>query len=92
MTFEEMDRAMIQVRDNMVVQRELLHRLETDMVASRRDFDERIGILTRIAEDHERRLGDDREQLRKMQAAMEKLFERMDRFIRGLESDGHKKE
>lgn len=84
MTFEEMERAMTQVKDNLVVQGELLHRLETDMLASRRDFDERIGALLKVAEvDHE--------QLRLMQTAMAQLFERMDRFIRGLESDGHKK-
>lgn len=84
MTFEEIDRAMAQVKDNLVVQGELLHRLGTAMDASRRDFDERIGALLNV-------VAEDREQLRAMRAAMAQLFEHMDRFIRGLESDGHKK-
>jgi hypothetical protein len=39
--------------------------------------------LTEVVEGHD-------QQLQVMQAAMTALFERMDRFIRGLETDGHK--
>ena len=46
--------------------------------------------LTETVEVHEKQHAEDREQMRVMQAAMTALFERMDRFIRGLESDGHK--
>ena len=91
LTLEEMNQAMSQVKDNLVVQGQLLHglgtnldRLEADMAASRRDFDERIIALVQRADE-------DREQLRIMQSAMARLFEHMDRFIRGLESDGHGK-
>ena len=79
MTFEEVERALKEMKDNLVVQAEL-----------GRHQDERIHALITIAEGHERRLVADREDLREMQAAMAALFQRMDAFIRGLESDGHK--
>jgi hypothetical protein len=46
-----------------------------------------VAGLTEIAEGHERQLQGHDQQLQIMQAAM---TERMDRFIRGLETDGHK--
>jgi hypothetical protein len=49
-----------------------------------------VGGLTEIVEGHERQLPSHDQQLQIMQAAMTALFERMDRFIRGLETDGHK--
>ena len=45
--------------------------------------DEQIAALIRIGENHQARL-------QVFESAMQALFERMDRFIRGLESDGHK--
>jgi hypothetical protein len=84
MTLKEMNQAMSRVADNLAVQGQLLHRLETDMEASRRDFDVRIDAVLGIVEK-------DREQMRLMQVAMAQLFEHMDRFIRGLESDGQQK-
>ncbi len=84
MTFEETERALNQVKDNLIVQGELLNRLDRAMIDSRPDFDERSKALLTIAEKHEQRLD-------LMQSAMHSLFERMDRFIRGLESDGHRK-
>jgi len=84
MCFKEMERALNQVKDNLIVQGELLNRLDRAMIDSRQDFDERSTTLLTIAEKHEQRLD-------LMQSAMHSLFERMDRFIRGLESDGHKK-
>jgi hypothetical protein len=44
--------------------------------------DQQIAALIRVAEKHE-------SELYLFRAAMEALFERMDRFIRGLESNGH---
>lgn len=41
MTFKEIERALEVVEDNLVVQGELLGRLERNMEASRHDFDER---------------------------------------------------
>jgi ABC-type transporter Mla subunit MlaD len=46
--------------------------------------------LTEVVEGHEQQLQTRDQQLQIMQAAMTALFERMDRFIRGLETDGHK--
>ncbi len=45
--------------------------------------DEQIAALIRIAEKHE-------VELNVFRAAMEAILERMDRFIRGMESNGHK--
>lgn len=90
MNFQEFERALTQVKDNLVVQGELLNRLDRSMIEgrqelvdSRKDFDRRINALLTIAEKHEERLN-------ALEAAMHALFEHMDRFIRGLESDGHK--
>lgn len=74
---------MNQVKDNLIVQGELLNRLDRAMLDSRQDFDQRVKALT-IAEKHEQRLD-------LMQSAMHSLFEHMDRFIRGLGSDGRRK-
>ena len=48
-----------------------------------------VSGLTEVAQGHERQLQGHDQQLRIMQAAMAALFERMDRFIRGLETNGH---
>ena len=45
--------------------------------------DEQIAALIRIGENHQARL-------QAFESAMQALFERMDRFIRRLESNGHK--
>lgn len=82
MTFEEMQQGMKEVKDNLIVQGQLLNRLDQSMIESRRDFDERINALLKIAESHEG-------QIQELRAAMQSLFAHMDRFIRGLETDGH---
>ena len=87
MTFEEMERALI-------VQGELMHRVEqavahnTEAIAQNTEAiahnTEAIGKLSDgmlIMQDG----------MLIMQGAMKSLFERMDRFIRGLESDGHQR-
>jgi len=84
MSLKEMERALNQARDNLIVQGELLNRLDSAMIDSRQDFDERSTTLLTIAEKHEQRPD-------LMRSAMHSLFERMDRFIRGLESDAPKK-
>jgi uncharacterized coiled-coil protein SlyX len=107
MTFEEVERGLKGLQDNMTVQGVMMNRLEnnldrleavvaensaaiarnTEVVA--RLADGMIAIqgatkaLTEVVEGHG-------QQLQVMQAAMTALFERMDRFIRGLETDGHK--
>jgi hypothetical protein len=49
-----------------------------------------VSGLTEIVEGHEQQPQSHDQQLQIMQVAMTALFERMDRFIRGLETDGHK--
>ena len=63
MTFQEMELAMKEVKDNLLVQSHFLDRLDRSIEESRRDFDQRMGVLeermdamTSIAESHERRL------------------------------------
>lgn len=52
--------------------------------------DEQIAALIRIGENHQARMQQLEDSKLSMEAAMRALFERMDRFIRGLESNGHK--
>lgn len=73
---------MKEVKDNLIVQGQLLNRLDRSMLNSRRDFDERINALLKVAENHEGRI-------QTLQSAMQSLFEHIDRFIRGLETNGH---
>ncbi len=107
MTYEEMDHAMTLVKDNLLVQGQLLDRLDrrTAEIAEKIDalrviaesHEGKIDALRVIAESHEGRIEAlveaarlHKDQLGSMQAAMTALFERMDRFIRGLEANGHK--
>jgi len=82
MTFEEMELAMKEVKDNLLVQSHLLDRVDRSIEVSRRDFDERINALLGIAENHEGRL-------QTMQAALQSLIANIDRFIQGAGPDGH---
>jgi hypothetical protein len=78
---ESHDKRLTRVENNLVVQGELLSRL-----------DQGLDRLTTVMEQSERRRAEDREHLRIMQAAMTSLFDRIDKFIRGLERrDGHQK-
>ncbi len=52
---------------------------------------EAIGRIMEVVVRHDGAIAKLTDGMSLMQAAMEKLFERMDRFIRGLESDGHKR-
>lgn len=78
MTFQELE-------DSLVVQARLLDRVDRkieEMADHGAEQQKHIDALVRIVESHEARPGT-------MQAAMLALFEHMDRFIRGLESNGH---
>ncbi len=86
MTFEEMEKSLLPLHDHQVAEGVMLHRVENNLdrlEAMVEKNTQAIEKLAEIAESHESRL-------QVMQAAMTALFERMDRFIRGLESDGHK--
>jgi hypothetical protein len=52
--------------------------------------DEQIAALIRIAENHQTRTQQLEDSRLSLEAAMRATFERMDRFIRGLESNGKK--
>ena len=71
MTFDEMQQSMKDLRDNQVVQGQLLHRVETN--------------LDRLEEKVER-LADG---FILLQSAMKGLVQTVDRFIRGMEHNGH---
>lgn len=85
MTVEEIEISLKRLADVQLVQSEFLTRLErvvaqnTEAIAQ---HTEAIGrhteVITKLADG-----------MQLMQSAMERLFEHMDRFIRGLESDGH---
>lgn len=79
MTFKELE-------DSLIVQARLLDRVDRkleDLADYATGQQKRIDGLLQIVESHEARLGT-------MQAAMTSLFEHIERFIQGLESDGHK--
>jgi hypothetical protein len=86
MTLAELERGMelhekrlTRIEDNLVVQGELLNRL-----------DQRLDRVANLLEESQRQRMQDHETLRAMQDAMASLFQRMDAFIRGLERpDGH---
>ncbi len=100
MTFEEMEHGLKGVQDNMTAQGVMMYRVENNMdrveadvahLASATAIGHLAGattanskVITRLEEIVARLTND----LNVMQAAMKALFERMDRFIRGLESDG----
>jgi len=97
MTFEQMERALNgitdklnSITDNLAVQGQLLDRFEKQSERRAEEQDERIRALLTIGENHERRLADTEERTRSMQAAMTSLFEHIERFIRGLGTDGHR--
>lgn len=85
MTYEEMDRATGQVKDNLLLQGQPLDRLDRRTT----EIAEKIDALRVIAESHEDRAQALEESSKRREGAMTALFERMDRFIRGLESNGH---
>ena len=73
------------IEENLLVQATLLDRLDRSHVQQ----SEHIDALIRIVENHQARLQQLEDSRLSMEAAMRALFERMDGFIRGLESEGH---
>ena len=91
MTFEEMEKSLQELRDAQLVHVHLLDRHEREwnerfsqMDERLSHLDERFSRLIEVVESHE-------DGIAELRAAMAKLFERMDRFIQGLErEDGRK--
>ncbi|MGH9455286.1 MAG: hypothetical protein ACRD2O_15100 [Terriglobia bacterium] len=87
MTFEEMERSVSEWRDNQVVQGQLLHRTETN-----------LDRLEGVVEQNSHAIGRLADGMVLLQSAMRGLIQTVeglsatvDRFIRGMEGDGHHK-
>ena len=76
-TYEEMEKSLQQLRDVQLVQVHLMDRHE-------REWNERFSRLTDTMERHE-------DGIAELRAAMTQLFQRMDRFIQGLERENGRK-
>jgi hypothetical protein len=100
MTFEEMEKSlkelvaqMRHIEDAQIVQGVLERRLEDridSLVATAEATNRAVDRLLQVVTAHEERLVGVEDRLAAMEAAMKALFENIDRFIRGLGSDGHK--
>ena len=86
MTLGEVEVALSRLTDNQIVQGELLARLEHVVERNAEAIARNTEAIARNTEAIERLT--DRTDV--MQSAMERLFEHMDRFIRGLEGNGHR--
>jgi hypothetical protein len=62
----------------LIVQGELMHRVEQAVAHNTEAIAQNTAAIGKLSDG-----------MLIMQGAMKSLFERMDRFIRGLESDGH---
>ena len=79
MTLGEVEVALNRLVDNQVVQGQLLARLEHVVERNAEAIARNTEAIEHLT---------DRTNV--MQSAMERLFEHMDRFIRGLEGNGHR--
>lgn len=78
MTFDEMQQSMKELRDNQVVQGQLLFRVETNLERLEEKLDRLEGVVEKLADGAVL-----------MQSAMKGLIATVDRFIRGMEGNGH---
>lgn len=92
MTFAEVEVSLQKLVDNQIVQGELLSRLEQATARNTEAIGHVAQATSRVAE-VTARLADSAAEangrMDAMQAAMERLFEHIDRFISGLEGNGH---
>ena len=85
MTFEEMELSIKGLRDNQVVQGHLLHRVETNLDRVETNLDRLEGVVERLAEGFVLL----QSAMKGMVQSLEGLSATVDRFIRGIERDGH---
>ncbi len=85
------------IEENLLVTAEMQRTAERRWEERFARHDEQIAALIRVVENHQARVQQIEESklaldasMLSLEAAMRALFERMDRFIRGLESNGHK--
>jgi len=83
MTWEELEKGIQELKDQNLVTARLREWHE-------RQSNARWVQINALVQRHEERLGEDEERKRNLEAAMRALFETVDRFIRGLQSDGRK--
>jgi hypothetical protein len=87
MTYEEMEKSLIALHDNQVVQGEMLGRLE--LVVERNS--EAIAQNTEAIARHTEAIGKLADGFILLQAAMKGLADTVERFVRGLENNGHRR-
>jgi hypothetical protein len=78
------------IEENLLVTAEMWRTADRRWEERFARHDERIEALIRIGENHQARMQQLEDSKLSLEAAMRALFERMDRFIRGLESNGKK--
>jgi len=76
------------IEENLLVASDMLRTGEHRWEERSGQHDEQIGALIPIAENRQARIQQLEDSKLSLEAAMRALFERMDRFIRGLESNG----
>jgi hypothetical protein len=85
MTFEEMEKSLIALRDNQVVQGEILNRVELAVERNAEAIARNSEAIARNSE----AIAKLTDGFLLLQAALKGLTETVDRFIRGLGTDGH---
>ena len=78
------------IEEHLMVAAEMVRTSERRWEERFARHDEQIAALLRIGENHQARTQQLEDSRLSLEAAMRALFERMDRFIRGLESTGKK--
>lgn len=79
MTFEEIEKSVRELRDNQMVQGYRLGRTETNLDRLETDLQRLEGVVEKLADG-----------FILLQAAMKGLTETVERFIRGMEHNGHR--
>ncbi len=79
----EIEATLKKITDTQLVHAKLILDNERDWKRRAEDFDRRLDALLKVAQSHENRMD-------RLEAAMERLFENMDNFIKGLNrGNGH---
>jgi prophage DNA circulation protein len=87
MTYEEMEKSLVALRDNQVVQGALLGRLELAVERNAEAIARNTEAIARNSEAIEK-LADG---FILLQAAVKGLAETVERFVKGLENNGHRR-
>ena len=85
MTFDELEQSVRELRENQIVQGEMLHRTEAKM----EHFDEGLDRLEGVVERLAKGMVELQSAMKGMVQSVDGLSATVDRFIRGMEGDGH---